>query len=138
MLKQFPGATQIVRVERKRGDADRAPRTWAYFISSLTAEQADTKRLGTIIRAHWLTETGNHYIRDVVYGEDRCRCRTGNLPEILAIARSVGITWAAHHQLTHAEVHRTLVHDLKAISNVLGIWIAPGPAPRTATTKTAA
>lgn len=137
MLKIFPAATQIIRIERKRRDGDKAPRNWAYFISSLTADQADARRFGVIIRSHWLIETGSHYIRDVTYGEDRCRCRTGHLPEILAIARSVGITWAAHHRMSHAMAHRTLVHDLRALSNLLGVWIAPGPAPRSAT-KTAA
>jgi len=132
VLKDFPGATQIVRIENKRRDGDKAPRNWAYFISSLAADQADAQRLGVIIRSHWLIETGSHYIRDVVYGEDGCRCRTDHLPEILAIARSVGTTWAAHHRLTHATAHRTLAHDLRAISNLPGIWIAPGPAPRSA------
>jgi hypothetical protein len=86
--------------------------------------------LGKIIRAHWMIENSEHYIRDVVYGEDRCRCRTGHLPEILALARSVGITYAAHHELRHADVHLLLGISLRAISNLLGVWIAPGNPPR--------
>ncbi len=129
MLRDFPGATQIIRVERKRRNKIGAPRTWAYYISSLPAADADARRLGQIIRAHWLIENASHYVRDVVYGEDRCRCRTGNIPEILAIARSVGITYAAQKQLRHADVHLTLGHDLRALSNLLGVWIAPGLLP---------
>lgn len=87
---------------------------------------ADARRLGDIVRAHWLIENGSHYIRDVVYGEDRCRCRTGHIPEVLAIARSVGIAYAAKHHLPHADVHRRLGNDLRALSIVLGVWIAPG------------
>jgi hypothetical protein len=76
-----------------------------------------------------LIENGSHLIRDVVYGEDRCRCRTGHIPEVLAITRSIGIAYAAKHVLPHAEVHRVLSTDLRALSNLLGVWLAPGEAP---------
>jgi hypothetical protein len=76
-----------------------------------------------------LIENGSHLIRDVVYGEDRCRCRTGHVPEVLAITRSIGIAYAAKHVLPHAEVHRVLSTDLRALSNLLGVWLAPGEAP---------
>jgi hypothetical protein len=130
ILKAFPGAAQIIRLERVRDDGSSAPRTWSYHITSLSAEQADANRLGAIVRAHWLIENGSHYIRDAVYGEDRCHCRTGNLPEILAIARSIAITHAAKHGLSHADVHRVLSTDLCALSNLLGVWIAPGDSPQ--------
>jgi hypothetical protein len=129
LLKAFPGAAQVFRIERVRDTGASAPRTWSYHLTSLTAATADARRLGEIVRAHWLIENGSHLIRDVVYGEDRCRCRTGHLPEILAIARSVGIAYAAKLDLTHAEVHRTLSTDLRALSNLLGVWLAPGEAP---------
>jgi len=78
-----------------------------------------------------MIENGSHYVRDVVYGEDRCRCRTGHLPEVLALARSVGITYAAHHRMRHADVHLALSNDLRALSNLLGVWLVPGPPPQT-------
>jgi hypothetical protein len=77
-----------------------------------------------------MIENASHYVRDVVYGEDRCRCRTGNLPEVLAMARSVGITYAAHRRMRHADVHLALSNDLHALSNLLGVWLAPGPPPQ--------
>jgi hypothetical protein len=46
---------------------------------------------------------------------------------ILAIARSIGIAYAAKHDLPHADVHRRLGNDLHALSILLGVWIAPGP-----------
>lgn len=128
-LRDFPGATQIIRIERKRRDKASAPRTWSYYITDLPVVTTDAKRLGAIIRGHWMIENGEHYIRDVVYGEDRCRCRNGNLPEILALARSIGITYAAHHRMRHADVHRALGNDLRALSNLLGVWLAPGEPP---------
>lgn len=114
-----------------RATATEAPRTWSYHLTSLTAENADARRLGEIVRAHWLIENGSHHIRDVVYGEDRCRCRTGYMPEVLAIARSVGIAYAAKHHLPHADVHRQLSNNLCALSIALGVWIAPGEPPAT-------
>lgn len=118
-----------MRVERKRRSKAGAPRNWAYYITSLPIDGTDAQKLGNIIRAHWLIENASHYVRDVVYGEDRCRCRIGNVPEILAIARSVGITYAAKMKLRHAEVHQTLANDLRALSNLLGVWIATEPSP---------
>jgi predicted transposase YbfD/YdcC len=128
-LKAFPGAAQVFRIERVRATKDDAPRTWSYHITSLSAATTDAQRLGEIVRAHWLIENGSHYIRDKVYGEDRCRCHTGRLPEILAIARSTGIAYAAKHGLAHASVHRQLGNDLCALSIMLGVWIAPGLPP---------
>jgi predicted transposase YbfD/YdcC len=136
-LKDFPGARQVIRVERKRCSKTGRPRTWAYYITSLAFADTDARRLAEIIRTHWLIENANHYVRDVVYGEDRCRCRTGNTPEILAIARSIGITYAAQKQLRHAEVHRVLGNDLRALSMVLGVWLAPEPLAESTTRKTA-
>jgi hypothetical protein len=121
----------VVRIERVRDDGRRAPRTWSYHLTSLAPDQAGTRRLGDTVRAHWLIEA-HHHIRDVTYGEDRCRCRTGHLPQVLALARAVTGTYAARHGLDHAEVHRRLGHDLTALSILLGVWIAPGPPPTSA------
>jgi hypothetical protein len=79
-----------------------------------------------------MIENASHYVRDVVYGEDRCRCRTGHLPEVLALARSIGITYAAHHRLRHADVHRSLGNDHRALSNLLGVWLLAGDPPQSA------
>ena len=119
----------MFRIERVRDDGTSAPRTWSYHFTSLTAEQADARRLAEIVRAHWLIENGSHLIRDVVYGEDCCRCRTGHIPEVLAITRSIGIAYAAKHELPHADVYRALTIDLRALSNLLGVWLAPGEVP---------
>lgn len=119
----------MFRIERVRDNGISAPRTWSYHITSLAADRADARRLGEVVRAHWLIENGSHLIRDVVYGEDRCRCRcrTGHIPEVLAITRS--IAYAAKHHVPHAKVHRVLSTDLRALSNLLGVWLAPGEEP---------
>jgi predicted transposase YbfD/YdcC len=45
-----------------------------------------------LIRGHWQIENGLHYVRDVAFGEDRSRLRSGNAPQILAACRNLAIT----------------------------------------------
>lgn len=50
-------------------------------------ENAD--RLLSVVRGHWTIETGNHYVRDRTYDEDRCQVRNANSAHILATLRSL-------------------------------------------------
>jgi hypothetical protein len=43
------------------------------------------------IRGHWTVEA-THWVRDVTYGEDASRVRTGNAPRIMATLRNVSIS----------------------------------------------
>jgi predicted transposase YbfD/YdcC len=85
----WPGLAQVVRVERERRAGGETAVEVAYYITSLTREQAGPDRLLGLIRAHWGVENRLHYVRDVTLGEDACRVRTGNAPEILAGLRNV-------------------------------------------------
>ncbi|MGH6856603.1 MAG: transposase [Methylocella sp.] len=70
----------------------------AYFVTSLTREQASPEPLLALAREHWAIETKLHYVRDVSLSEDRCRVRAGaralacirNL--VLAIIRRAGLS----------------------------------------------
>jgi hypothetical protein len=42
-----------------------------------------------MVRQHWRVENQLHYVRDVTLGEDACRVRSGNAPEVLAGIRNV-------------------------------------------------
>lgn len=55
-----------------------------YLITNLSSAQASPERLLTIVRGHWSLENGSHYVRDVTFGEDRSRLRSGNAPQVLA------------------------------------------------------
>jgi predicted transposase YbfD/YdcC len=57
-------------------------------LTSLTREQADAKRLLALTRDHWSIENSLHYVRDVTLGEDACRVRKGNAPQVLAALRN--------------------------------------------------
>jgi hypothetical protein len=64
----------------------------AYLITDLASAQASPERLLASIRGHWSIENGSHYVRDVTFGEDRSRLRTGAAPQILAALRNLVIT----------------------------------------------
>lgn len=89
----FPAAAQVLRIVRYRGglDGQRTAKEVVYAITSLTADQAIVKTLAGLVRGHWHVENGLHYLRDVTFGEDASRARTGNLPAVLAAVRNTVI-----------------------------------------------
>jgi predicted transposase YbfD/YdcC len=88
----WPGAGQVVMVERcwqERGATKRAVR---YGITSLPPLVADTARLGALVRGHWQIENGLHYVKDVTMGEDRSLIHKGNGPSNMAILRDTVVS----------------------------------------------
>lgn len=63
-----------------------------FYITSLPPGEASPARLLRLIRAHWRVENQLHYVRDVSAGEDACRVKTGNAPEVLAGVRNANLT----------------------------------------------
>ena len=86
----WPGARQVLRVERRclrRG-------VWTgevrYAITSLGPEVDAAALLGHV-RGHWALENRLHWVRDVTFGEDACRVRSGSAPQVLAALRNAVI-----------------------------------------------
>ena len=47
-----------------------------YGLTSLTRGRGDRRgAAGLVSQAHWAIENGLHHVRDVTFGEDRCRVR---------------------------------------------------------------
>jgi predicted transposase YbfD/YdcC len=63
-----------------------------YLITTLPPILASPPRLLTLVRGHWCIENSLHYVRDVTFGEDRSRLRTGNAPQVMAALRNLAIT----------------------------------------------
>jgi len=61
-----------------------------YYISSL---KVDAKTFLHIIRSHWKIENSLHYVKDVSFEEDACRTRTGQIPFIQTMMRSLAINF---------------------------------------------
>ncbi|NJM34771.1 MAG: ISAs1 family transposase [Rhodomicrobium sp.] len=73
----WPGAAQVVRIERLREIAGKTTAEIVYCVTSLTAAEADPRRLLDLARALWGIENKLHWRRDVSMNEDRCRVRAG-------------------------------------------------------------
>jgi hypothetical protein len=87
----WPGLEQAFRLERQRTIQGRTTTEVVYGITSLPRDQADAERLLTLGRSHWGVENRLFYVRDVTFGEDYCRVRSGPAPVILASLRNVAI-----------------------------------------------
>ena len=84
---KWPYLQQVFKYETDVTQKKTGERTQkvCYGVTSLTAKQADPKRLLGIIRGHWQIENGLHYRRDVLLNEDNCGLRLPQLVHVFAI-----------------------------------------------------
>jgi len=89
----FPHARQAFCVMREVWNFDGTKRSGeiAYCITSLGKDQADSARLGELIRGHWGIENRVHYVRDVTFDEDRSQVRKKSGPRVMASLRNLAI-----------------------------------------------
>jgi predicted transposase YbfD/YdcC len=87
----WPGARQVCLVERTRRLHGHETIETVCAITSLGPERASAERLLALARGHWEIENRLHWVRDMSFGEDACRVRTGAAPEILAALRNAGL-----------------------------------------------
>lgn len=90
-LARFPQVGQVIQLTRTVTERGATSTDIAYFITSCTPRQADPARLLTLIRGHWSIER-QHWLRDVVFGEDHSHLRTKTAPQILAALRNAALT----------------------------------------------
>jgi hypothetical protein len=96
-FSDWPGLEQAFILTRQRTVAGKTTTETAYGITSLPREQADANILLQMTRGHWGIENRLHWVRDMTFGEDACRVRTGAAPRILAAFRNafIGLLHAA-------------------------------------------
>jgi len=90
--QDWPGLTAICRIERIRELKDRRSRDVIYAITSLPRHKLDPAALLQLSPDHWRIENRLFYVRDVTFGEDACRVRTGAAPQALAEIRNAALT----------------------------------------------
>jgi hypothetical protein len=61
-----------------------------HAVTSLPPEQAGPAQLAELVRIHWSVEA-LHHVRDVTFGEDASRIRTGTAPRAMATLRDLAI-----------------------------------------------
>ncbi len=97
-----------------------------YLIASLALSAAPPRRVLDLVRAYWSIENKRHYVRDVTFGEDRSRLRTGAAPQILACLRTLTITLL--HRAGHTAIATARRHCAAHPADALALLVVP-PAP---------
>lgn len=104
----FPYARQVARITRYRTvkATGKRGRETVYVITDLSSGQADPRRIGEIVQAEWGIENKIHYVRDVTFGEDASRIRTGHGPQNMATLRSVTMNFLRRKGSSIADTRR--------------------------------
>ncbi len=112
MLNEYvnwPGVEQVFQLERQVVEKKTGELTTqtVYGISSLSEEEADAERLLSLARQHWHIENKSHWVRDVIFDEDRSQVRRGRLPQVMATLRNTVISLLRAHGINRiAEARR--------------------------------
>lgn len=85
----WPGLAQVFKLERTDTVTGQTRSQPVYGITSLTPDEADPKRLLTLVRRHWSIENGLHYRRDRTLREDACRLKTGQAPQVMTLLNNL-------------------------------------------------
>ncbi|WP_234436388.1 ISAs1 family transposase [Streptomyces sp. NRRL S-813] len=114
----FPHARQVLRIQRRHRlyGAKKWSSETVYAITALPAEQASVAEIAVWARGHWTVENTVHWVRDVVFGEDKSQVRTRNTPAALAAVHDLirsalklaGYINTAVGRRAHTERHRVL------------------------------
>lgn len=87
----WPGLGQCFKLVRERTIGGKTTIDTVFGIASLNRQQADAGRLLKLTREHWGIENCVFHVRDMSFGEDACRARTGSAPHILSCLRNAAI-----------------------------------------------
>jgi predicted transposase YbfD/YdcC len=124
----WPGLAQVGQLIRTVTEHATTRQETVYVITSLPRSVAGPRRLLALIRAYWCIENSRHYVRDVTFGEDASRLRTGTGPQIMAALRNLAIT-LIHRQGTSsiAETRRFCAANPDL---ALALLVSPPSLPR--------
>jgi hypothetical protein len=114
-LLDWPQVGQVFELERVRLCGDKKEVEAVFGITSLRRDQADAEALLGLVRGHWGIENGLHHVRDVTMGEDACRVRRGNAPQVLAALRNAALFVAANSE--YAERGRSMAGILRHLGS---------------------
>lgn len=89
----WPGLQQAFEIKRRviKQKSEQESCEQVYGITSLSRERASAEVLMEIVRQHWRIENKSHWVRDVIYEEDRSQVRKGSLPQVMAALRNTAI-----------------------------------------------
>lgn len=89
----WPGMKQVFKIERRVIEKKTGKESqWeVYGVTSLTKKQARAEKVLEAVRGHWSIENKSHWVRDVIYEEDRSQVRKGSTPQVMAALRNTAI-----------------------------------------------
>ena len=92
------------------------------IITSLSAREASPHHLAAYVRGHWTIGNKVHWVRDVTFGEDSSRVRTGPRPRIMATLRNlaIGLIRQAGYTKIAATIRR-IRYDTGLLLAILGL-----------------
>lgn len=108
----FPSAAQAFLVERYITNqiSGKNSAVAVLGVTSLSGH-TDPTQLASLVRGHWEIENRLHWVRDVSYGEDASRVRTGTAPRVMASLRNLAIS--ALRLTGHTNIAAALRHTAR-------------------------
>lgn len=88
----WPGLTQVFRVERTWTEQGQRKRQVRYGITSLPPDPGTPQQLLQLKRGHWGIENGLHRTKDVTLGEDASLVHREQGPTVLAVVRDTALS----------------------------------------------
>jgi predicted transposase YbfD/YdcC len=97
------------------------------YLTSLTASEATPEDLLAHVRGHWRVEHA-HWLRDVIWNEDKSLIRTGNAPQVWSAITNLVITLFRIHGVTsYTAETRRCAQDPRRALQLLGLTgLSPG------------
>lgn len=127
----FEGAAQAILIERytthKKKGQWRTSCEAVLYITSLGADETTPEDLLAHVRGHWRVEHA-HWLRDVIWKEDKSLIRTGNAPQVWSALTNLVITLFRMHGVTSytAETRRCAQDPRRALQFLDLTALSPG------------
>jgi predicted transposase YbfD/YdcC len=91
-ILDVPHAVQVAQLRRTRTINAKKSVEVVYIITSMAPRDASPTQIARWVQGHWGIENRLHWVRDVVFDEDRSTVRTANSPRVMATLRSTAIS----------------------------------------------
>ncbi|MFG2632153.1 ISAs1 family transposase [Streptomyces sp. NPDC048473] len=87
----FPHVAQALQIVRRTVRNGKTTIDRAYALTSLDTLHKQAGQLAECVRRRWWIENKEHHVRDVTFGEDASRARTGTAPRAMAGLRNLAL-----------------------------------------------
>jgi predicted transposase YbfD/YdcC len=91
---KWKGVGSVIRVTRSGERDGESYSTLSYYLSSLPPK---SERIAKLIRGHWQVENRLHWVKDVIFDEDKSPQKAGNAPINLSIMKTWVLSVFRYH-----------------------------------------